>query len=111
MSYEFKGSTPCNNCPYRKDAPLQKWSIKEFEDLLAADKLLFSPVYGCHKKNGTICKGCLMNQDERAFPNLSLRMELSRQKVVRKYLDSLKCKSERYATVEEMSIANYPELE
>jgi uncharacterized protein DUF6283 len=111
MSCLFKGNTPCKDCPYRTDAPLQKWSIEEFKDLLAHEHELMGTVYGCHKNNGTVCKGWLMDQDKRGFPSISLRIALSRHQVSRVYLDSLKCASPLFDSVSEMAEANYPELE
>jgi hypothetical protein len=107
---EFTKKTPCKNCPYRKDAPLALWSIKEFIDLLKNERSQFGAVYGCHKKDGCVCVGWLMNQDENRMPSIALRFMLSKQGITRKYLDALKCKSERFKTIEEMIVANYPKL-
>ena len=110
MTLQFKGKSPCKDCPYRKDAPLQKWSSEEFADLIVKDKDETGSVYGCHKKNGTVCKGWLMDQDERRLPSIMLRLELSKQKVTREYLDNLTCSSERFHSIAEMASANYPEI-
>lgn len=83
--------------------------MEEFKDLLAKDKDFWGATYMCHKKDGCICVGFLMNQDERGFPSLALRLSLSKNKVTRTYLDNLTCKSKRFETVEEMCEANYPE--
>jgi hypothetical protein len=101
---------PCNNCPYRKDAPLAHWSIEEFKQLLEWEDSQLGTVYGCHKKDGSVCIGWLMNQDERDFPSIMLRISLSRHGITREYLDSLTCPSERFDTVQEMCAANFPEL-
>lgn len=110
MCNYFKPTQPCGYCPYRKDAPLALWHKDHFADLLANDKLQFSPLYNCHKNNGTVCVGWLMNQDDRGFPNLNLRIKLSKENITREYLDSLHCKSERYESIEEMVQVNFPEL-
>jgi hypothetical protein len=107
---DFTIKTPCNNCPYRKDAPLRHWDAQEFIDLLAKEKEYLGVVYACHKKNGHTCVGWLMNQDERNFPSIALRLSLSKNGVTRKYLDNLACKSQRFKTVQEMCRANYPEI-
>jgi hypothetical protein len=86
---EFKCTTPCNNCPYRKDAPLQHWSEDEFKDLIKNDGDYMGTVYGCHKNNGTVCVGWLINQDERGFPSIALRLKLSKDKVSHAYLNKL----------------------
>jgi hypothetical protein len=108
MKYYKK--SPCNNCPYRLDAPLQLWDKVEFEKLLASEKLQLGSVYGCHKDDGHVCVGWLMKQDENRFPSIMLRMSLSNNKVTREYLDTLHCKTGLYNSVEEMIEANYPEL-
>jgi hypothetical protein len=103
---EFKSNTPCNNCPYRKDAPVKHWHKSEFERLSQNDSQQFAPVYGCHKKNNSVCVGWLMNQDERGLPSIPLRLQLMKQKITRKFLDGLHCESERFETIEEMVKAN-----
>ena len=102
--------SPCNNCPYRKDAPLQHWSKEEFINLLNTEKDFFGAVFGCHKKDGSVCVGWLMNQDKRGFPSLALRVSLTKNNVTKEYLENLKCKSPMYDSVEEMCYANFPEL-
>lgn len=110
MSCFFKGKSPCKDCPYRVDAPLQKWDKQHFKDLLDNDRSMMGSLYLCHKNNGTACKGWLMDQDKRRFPSLHLRMKASRDNLTAGYLDSLSCKSDLYNSVEEMIEANYPEL-
>lgn len=100
--------SPCKNCPYRKDAPRALWSVDEFKDLKQKDATMFGSVYGCHKNDGNVCVGWLMNQDNRGLPSLYLRMDLSRNKVGRKYMDALKSKSEMFDTIDEMCHANFP---
>lgn len=105
----FSGKSPCSSCPYRKDAPLQLWDKYEFEKLLKEDKEMFGGTYKCHKNNGSCCKGWLMNQDSRNFPNLNLRIQLSKHGIARQYLDSLKSKAPLFESIEKMCVANYPE--
>lgn len=107
---EFKGTTPCKDCPYRMDAPLQKWDAGHFADLLRNDESYMGALYHCHKNNGTVCRGWLINQDARRFPSIMLRMSLSAKKVTRIYLDKLHCKSMMFDSVRNMVEANYPEL-
>jgi hypothetical protein len=106
----FGCTKPCGNCPYRKDAPLQHWSVEEFKELKASEGSQFGKVYGCHKKNGSTCIGWLMKQDENYFPSIALRMTLSKEGVTREYLDRLSSPSELYDTVDDMIKANYPNL-
>lgn len=106
----FEKKQPCNNCPYRKDAPLRYWSILEFAQLLKSEREQLGTVYGCHKKDDHVCVGWLMNQDERGFPSIALRVALMKHKVSREYLDSLSCPSEMFRTVGAMCKANYSSL-
>jgi hypothetical protein len=101
---------PCNNCPYRKDAPLKHWSIQEFRDLLASEKTQFGTVYACHKKDGHVCVGWLMNQDNRGLPSIALRISLSQNNVTREYLDNLTSPAPMFLTVKGMCQANYKSL-
>lgn len=109
---KFNCTSPCKNCPYREDAPLQLWDREEFRKLLAHDKAPFGlgKVYGCHKNDGSICRGFLMNQDQRNQPNNNLRMMMSKHGVTRTYLDALASPSPMYASIEEMVAANFPDL-
>jgi hypothetical protein len=109
METTYKCKTPCKNCPYRKDAPLQLWSVEEFKDLAENDSNYMGKVYGCHKKNGSVCVGWLMDQDKRYFPSIALRLSLAKNNITRVYLDALRCKSPLYSSIQEMSAANYPE--
>jgi hypothetical protein len=104
----FSGTSPCGNCPYRKDAKLALWDKIEFENLLKADKDYMGK---CHKNNGSCCKGWLINQDKRNFPSIALRLSLSKASISRKYLDKLNCDTEMFDTIEEMAIANFPEID
>lgn len=104
----FTCTQPCNNCPYRTDAPLQHWHKSEYEKLLKMENEQFGTVYGCHKNNGSVCVGWLMKQDENRFPSIMLRIALSQNKVTREYLDSLHSPVPLYKNVKEMIKANYP---
>lgn len=100
---------PCNNCPYRKDAPRELWSIDEFIDLKEKDSDYMGAVYGCHKKDGHVCVGWLADQDKRNFPSIALRISLSSNHVTREYLDAIGSKVEMFDSIDEMCIANYPD--
>lgn len=106
----YKGNTPCNNCPYRKDSKLQLWSKEEFQYLLKMEADQLGGVYHCHKNNGTVCRGWLINQDKRNFPSIMLRVSLSKNNITRAYLDKLTCPVPMFETVEEMCYSNFPEL-
>lgn len=109
MSNYYKKS-PCNNCPYRVDAPLQLWHREEFEKLAAEETNNFGAIYQCHKKDRHVCVGWLMKQDEHNFPNINLRLSLSKNNITRKYLDALHCNVELYESVADMIKANYPKI-
>lgn len=106
----FHCTSPCNNCPYRTDAPLKLWHPSEYEKLLATEKDYMGSTYGCHKNNGSICIGWLMKQDENNFPSIALRIQLSTHKVTREYLDSLYSSAPLYKNVKAMIRANFPKL-
>ncbi len=101
---------PCNNCPYRTDAPLKHWDKLEYKKLLDTENDYMGATYGCHKNNGSMCIGWLMKQDENRFPSIMLRISLSKHNVTREYLDSLYCPAPLYKDVKAMVRANYPEL-
>lgn len=103
-------TSPCNNCPYRKDAPLQHWSIDEFKDLIAKDSSYMGATYGCHKNDGKLCTGFVMDQDKRGVPSIALRIKFGRDGTGIADLDTLKCKSKLFKSIKEMAGANYPEL-
>lgn len=68
---------PCEKCPYRCDAPVGLWSPQEFERLLASDLDPDGVIYGCHKRNGDLCAGWLLDQRERGVPSVALRSRLA----------------------------------
>lgn len=107
----FHCTRPCSSCPYRKDAPLRLWAREEFEDLLRNDEEnIIGKVYLCHKKNGGICVGFLMNQDERDFPSIALRVSLSEHGISREFLDKLNSPAPRFASIRAMIRANFPAI-
>lgn len=106
----FECTSPCGNCPYRTDSPLRHWPKEEFALLLANEASELGKSYSCHKQNGSVCVGFLMNQDERRFPSIMLRLDLIQNNVGRDYLDRLACPVPLFESVEEMVGANYPEL-
>jgi hypothetical protein len=106
----FSCTKPCGNCPYRTDAPKQLWAKEEFEDLLASERDYFGKVYNCHKNNGSVCVGWLIDQDKRNFPSIALRISLINHGVSREYLDNLASPAPLYFSVEEMIENNFPEI-
>jgi hypothetical protein len=106
---KFEYKSPCGNCPYRRDSPLRHWHIEEFQKVWDAEESDLGAMFMCHKKNGSVCIGFLMNQDAQNFPSIMLRLSLAREKVSREYLDSLSSPAELFETAQEMCEANYPE--
>lgn len=66
--------------------------------------------YGCHKQNGSMCIGWLMDQERRNFPSIMLRIKMSQENVTREYLDSLHSPAPLYSGVKTMVRANFPQL-
>lgn len=106
----FRRSRPCQNCPYRTDAPLQLWAVEEFENLVANEGAELGTFYNCHKNDGCVCVGWLMKQDQAGLPSIRLRMSLSRHKVPVAYLDGLNSPADLYPDVLSMCRANYPKV-
>jgi hypothetical protein len=106
----FECKTPCGNCPYRKDAPREFWHRDEFRKVADSGRKFIGDNFLCHKNNGSICVGYLMVQIANGMPNIGLRLAIIQHGVSRDYFDSLYCKSELFASPEEMIEANFPEL-
>jgi hypothetical protein len=73
---------PCENCPYRKDAPRRLWHRTEFEKVLMSEVDEFGKIFNCHKQQELpaaergFCAGWLLDQKKRGVPSIALRMEL-----------------------------------
>lgn len=106
----FSCTAPCKNCPYRKDAPKRLWHREEFKRLLENENDFFGKVYMCHKKNGSVCIGWLIDQDNRNHPSIALRMAFIKNNITRTYLDKLKSPVPLFFSVKAMVRANFPSL-
>lgn len=106
----FECTQPCGNCPYRTDAPVRLWAREEFADLMANEAAMLGTTYGCHKQNGSMCIGWVMDQERRGFPSIMLRIKMSQENVTREYLDSLHSPAPLYKNVRAMVKANFPAL-
>lgn len=99
--------SPCEKCPYRKDAPRGLWHPDEFRRLLASENEAMGRVYGCHKQNGRPCIGWLLDQRERGCPSIRLRLILLREpEAVRCMEDSTSGGHALFKTVAAMCRAN-----
>jgi hypothetical protein len=111
-------SKPCNNCPYRKDAPLRHWDVSEFirllqEDVKDANTENLGSSFGCHKKNGKNCTGWLVTQLKSNNPSIMARVAELKLRIQGSDKDLKKAMSSElnlYDSLQEMVIANYPEL-
>lgn len=106
----FHCTQPCSNCPYRIDAPVKHWDKTEFASLLEDEQDLIGHTYDCHKRNGSICVGWLMKQDEANLPCIAVRILLSMKNVTGEYLDSLNSPTPLYENTRAMVRANFPQL-
>src|SRR5688572_26184695 len=75
---------PCDNCPYRMDAPRRHWDRAEFVGVLEAERSQFGTVYACHKQRDLapsergFCAGWALDQRKRGVPSVALRILLIR---------------------------------
>lgn len=104
---------PCENCPYRKDAPRKLWHRSEFERLLATEDDDIGATFACHKhidlpaNERGLCAGWLLNQKARGVPSIMLRILLLQDGAVRKAFDKVTGVGlELFKTVEAMCLAN-----
>jgi hypothetical protein len=106
---------PCENCPYRKDAPLKLWHPNEFLRVLLNENPRngVGTVFACHKqaelppaKRG-FCAGWALDQKKRDFPSIAMRLALNRLPNPQAYIDSLNAKGLKlFRTVYSMCRAN-----
>ena len=102
--------SPCGNCPYRKDAPREHWHPDEFKKLIASDRSVLGSVFLCHKQNGHVCVGWLLNQRARNVPSLALRLALMSGPEAKKLNEALRSATdgghELFDSIEAMCAAN-----
>ena len=116
--FKLETSKPCNNCPYRKDAPLRIWDVSEFirllqEDVKDANSENLGSGFGCHKQNGNTCTGWIVTQLKSNNPSIMARITELKLRL-NGYAENLKKamneQSNLYGSLEEMVLANFPEL-
>lgn len=105
---------PCNNCPYRRDAPTEFWHREEFEKLLESDAdPLNGHLFACHKsidilpEDRPACIGWLLDQRKRGLPSIQLRLKLMRDPVLLEVLEQATDDGlDLFDSIEEMCAAN-----
>lgn len=104
---------PCENCPYRKDAPRRYWNRAEFVGVLESEQAQLGKIYSCHKHAALpesergFCAGWLLNQKKRGCPSIALRIALMRDPEDAQVLDRVNADGlEMFATVKAMCRAN-----
>jgi hypothetical protein len=104
---------PCENCPYRTDAPRGYWHKTEFESVLAGEADPMGKTFSCHKqvdiepKDRGLCAGWLLDQKARGIPSISLRMTLIHDKSAGAALEAVTAEGlEMFPDVASMCIAN-----
>lgn len=106
----FGKKQPCNDCPYRKDAPLKLWAKEEFIKLLEIEHDPIGTKYNCHKNDGNYCVGWLMNQRAHDVPSVALRLTLMKKNLSWSFLDQFTSPVEMYKSVVAMCRANFPRI-
>lgn len=68
---------PCGTCPYRRSTPVGVWDQAEYDNLREQDRREFGgALFGCHLKDGSLCRGWLADQKRRGVRSISLRLKL-----------------------------------
>lgn len=77
---------------------------------MAQDQTQFGTTYGCHKNDGTFCRGWFINQRARGFPSIMLRIAMAKADISRKEMDAFAAPpgEEMFDSIEEMAEANFP---
>jgi hypothetical protein len=105
--------TPCQSCPYRKDAPIGLWDPIEFQNLLKTERDMLGSVFACHgeakkpTKERALCAGWLLDQKARNLPSIRLRILLSSDERAADQFNRV-CGDglDLFNSVEEMCVAN-----
>jgi hypothetical protein len=78
----------CDECPWRRDVPVHRFTEKRFRDLRKTVEQGFAPMFACHKTpecNQMACVGYVVNQVfsplSNGPQNFNLRLAISRQRI------------------------------
>lgn len=91
-----QSKSPCKSCPYRKRVNLGVWHKDHFEDLIKYENDLIGKVYECHQKDGSLCRGYLLDQRNRDYSCTALRIQARFNKGLFDYIESLQADEEMY---------------
>lgn len=113
MNYD--NDKPCASCPYRREVPLARWSLEEYERLKEQDAMPFGAMFDCHgggklpKEQRAPCIGWLLDQKKRGVPCLTLRMKMLRDEKMVDLFNKISPEGlDLYDSIEEMAETNYP---
>jgi hypothetical protein len=113
LPVKWTTETPCESCPYRRDAKLARWDRSEFKRLLAQDKDPMGAMFACHGSARTehaVCAGWLLDQKRRDLPSIQLRLALTFKAEARRLLEVVTDKGHAlYDSIKEMCDANEKE--
>ena len=106
-------TTPCENCPYRMDAPRKYWHRSEFEKVLRSERQHMGTTFACHKQYDLpagergFCAGWLLDQKKRGLPSIALRIALMNDRDAQAALDRVtNAGFKMFRTVKAMCRAN-----
>jgi len=107
---QFEQKKPCASCPFRKDATRAMWVPGHYQMLLDGDQP-FGHLFGCHKyrhqEQKHYCAGWMLDQRERGFPNLTLRLDLVSREVAVEVIDAYHDGGhELFESIEELAAYN-----
>lgn len=111
---KFDKKSPCESCPYRRDARQEFWHPAEFVGLLANDAdPVMGKMYACHEgkklahEDRSMCAGWLLDQKRRGLPSIQLRLLLTQSEEARAMLEEVNADGlDLYDSIEEMCEAN-----
>ena len=99
---------PCGSCPYLRSTPVGLWDHAEFDNLREQDAdPMAGKTFGCHLRDGSLCRGWLADQKRRGIPSIRLRLMLCANEEARVAFAAVDEKDpDLYANIEEMCEAN-----
>lgn len=101
-------SRPCGSCPYLRSTPVGLWDQAEFDNLRKQDAdPMAGKTFGCHLRDGSLCRGWLADQKRRGVPSIRLRLALCFDERAGETFSAVDEKDpDLYASIEEMCEAN-----